>query len=142
MRNHAYLVLIYLCLVFSSNAQYKDSCIRGYEPGRFHFELNRHANSVLIDVQTRQEYLDARIPGALPAERSEILFSICDTLDHEQPVFIYCYDSDRSETAAKMLVEKGRCNICHLEGGLRNWMREGYEVEKMRNSKSENNYRR
>lgn len=126
----ACMIALYLSVAFSMEAQQREDCIFDCEPDRFHFEMRAHANSVLIDVQTRQEYLDAHIPGALPAERSEILFSICDTLDHEQPVFIYCYDSERSETAARMLEKKGLCNIYHLLGGLRNWMREGYEVDK------------
>ncbi len=98
----------------------------------FYIRMNLAQNEVILDTQTCHEYGRKRIPGAVHAPRSEKLLSIADTLDREQPLFVYCRDDYRSTTACKILAGEGFLEVYDLRGGLRQWERAGYPVDKKR----------
>lgn len=60
--------------------------------------------SVLLDVRTREEFIDGHVPGSvnLPLER---LMEI--DIPKETPIFVYCHSGSRSGQAAMWLNRQG-----------------------------------
>ena len=94
--------------------------------------MNLKENMVLIDVRTVREFQKERIPNALLADNSKVLSNITDTLDLEQPLFIYCDDEARSSTACNLLIEKGFKNVYLLKEGLIGWKIHNLEIDDSR----------
>ena len=56
----------------------------------------------IIDVRTRDEYLDGHVPRSINIPYDEILENI-DKIKAENPLVLYCGSTRRSEFAADML---------------------------------------
>lgn len=102
------------------------------EPHPFYILFHQAVNPLLIDVRTPREFRRNRIPGAILAENSRVLFALTDTLDRTHPLFIYCEDDDRSITACSNLTEKNFVNIYFLSTGILGWQKEGLPVDHKR----------
>lgn len=109
-----------------------DSSFTNLDPGEFYINLNLHDNKVVLDISTLKEYRRERIPGAILTENKEMLISVCDTLDIDQPLFVYCSDNYRSPSACRLLKEKGFRNVFNLVGGLSEWKKSGYSTDRKR----------
>lgn len=77
----------------------------------------------LVDVRTKGEFMSGHIKGAKNIDffqRSafETAFS---KLRKDVPVYIYCQSGNRSQKAAKKLVEMGFEQVYDLRGGYRSW---------------------
>ncbi|HYX06251.1 MAG TPA: rhodanese-like domain-containing protein [Bacteroidales bacterium] len=129
----AYL-LFSLIVIFGSNnvikAQKRFHTFSELEPANYHFQLFSHDNRVVLDVRTHKEYRKAHLPGAINAINQETLKKIADTLDIEQPVFVYCKEGDRSLTAAIILADMGFVKVYSLTGGIDAWIKQGYSLER------------
>jgi len=77
----------------------------------------------LVDVRTPEEYNAGHIDDAINfdlSNRSAFLKQI-ETLDKDQPVFVYCMIGSRSAYAAKILRSKGFTKIYDYSGGYDDW---------------------
>ena len=95
----------------------------------FHMGLQKYGNAVLIDVRTKREHKTERIPNSVLADKKKVLMSMMDTLDREQPLFVYCDEGSRSFTACIILADNGFTHIYNLENGLIEWEKEGFAIE-------------
>lgn len=72
--------------------------------------------AVLLDVRTRQEYSEGRIPGStnLPLQT----LSQIDTLvpDKDTALYVYCLSGARSSQAARMLRSMGYSQVLDIGG--------------------------
>lgn len=118
-----------LCLHLTVTCQKKNiQAFKSVDAVEFFIKMQQHDNSVLIDVRTKREYKKERIDNSILAKKKKILLSIADTLDHEQPVFVYCDVGTRSFTACIILTDMGFKNVYNLERGLIEWKEAGYPV--------------
>ncbi len=92
------------------------------------------ADVLLLDVLPEQHYDQEHVPSALNAPLDSEHFveharSLADDL--EQPVIVYCTDSDcpLSARAAQKLEAAGFEHVIDMEGGLAEWKDEGLPVE-------------
>ena len=91
----------------------------------------------LIDVRLFKKYRKSRIEGALPAANKESLISLCEKIDSNTPIYLYCDDGDRSSTAAEILgKELGFNKVYNLKGGLRQWTKR-YPLDESKINKEE-----
>ncbi len=102
------------------------------DPHEFYIQMNLTEDEVLIDVRTVKEFQKERLHHAILASNSNVLFSIADTLDLEQPIFIYCEDEARSITACTFLIERGFRNVYMLKEGINGWKRRNLEIDDSR----------
>lgn len=102
------------------------------DPPEFYIQMNLKENEVLIDVRTAREFQKERIPNAILASHSTALFSVTDTLDLEQPLFIYCEDEARSITACNLLADRGFKNVYMLKEGIIGWKKRDLEIDQTR----------
>ena len=83
--------------------------------------------TAFLDVRTQEEWQEAHIPGAtlLPLDQLE---SQLNSLPQDQDIVIYCRTGNRSNQAARILMEAGFDRIQDMGGGIENWILAGYEV--------------
>lgn len=80
-------------------------------------ELNKlPENAMLIDVRNEQEFLDSHIPGAVSIPVDEIR-NIIDTIDRDQPIYLYCQIGLRGYIAYRIFKQKGFKKVYSLSGG-------------------------
>jgi rhodanese-related sulfurtransferase len=120
--------LLFTSVVFSQS----DQAYIALDAMDFFVQMNLSENEVLIDVRSLKEFKKERIPNAILANNSDKLFSITDTLDIEQPLFIYCEEETRSIAACKYLKSRGFNYVYFLHGGITNWKRKNLEVDNSR----------
>jgi len=79
----------------------------------------------LVDVRTAREFNLGHIKGAKNFDffSSGQFKSGFETLDKSKPVFVYCQSGNRSQKAARRLVNMGFEEIIDLAGGYNAWSR-------------------
>ncbi|WP_299363578.1 rhodanese-like domain-containing protein [Winogradskyella sp.] len=77
----------------------------------------------LIDVRTSREYNSGHIEKAVNIDFFNRLTFVdaLKKLDKSRPVFLYCHSGNRSQKAAKMILEMGFQEIYDLRGGYSSW---------------------
>ena len=74
---------------------------------------------ILIDVRTRQEFLEGHLEGAILIPYFEIRKKIPNIIpSKEQCIVLYCQNGGRSIKAYEILKKIGYTNIYNLKGGL------------------------
>lgn len=84
----------------------------------------------IIDVRTPVEYSDDHLKSAINMDWNNDNFDeLTKKLDPSKPTFVYCAGGKRSAEAAAKLVESGFKNVYDLDGGFRQWNKEGKATE-------------
>lgn len=78
----------------------------------------------LIDVRTQEEYDSGHIDDALNFNiiNNETFLEQIETLDKNEPVFLYCKMGGRSNRAAQLLKDQGFTKIYDYSGGYNDWV--------------------
>ncbi|MFP4025888.1 MAG: rhodanese-like domain-containing protein [Thiohalospira sp.] len=132
-----FILFILFFNIINNYAQNSDEyCFKQLNSDEFYLDINTR-EVFLIDVRLFKEYRKERIEGAMLAPNKESLVSICKNLDKNTPIYIYCDESDRSETAANILCsEMGFNHVYNLQGGLKEWIKK-YPLDKTRIKKKQ-----
>lgn len=79
----------------------------------------------LVDVRTPGEYNSGHIDDAINFDlsRQTTFMEQINTLDKNQPVYLYCAVGSRSAYAAKILEREGFTKIFDYSGGYMDWVR-------------------
>lgn len=114
-------VLLVLWMSFSCFSQQGEGIIPlEYKEFRTHI-LGKKVQ--LIDLRTDAEYNAGFIEAAIQMnflETAAFLKQI-ESLDKEQPVYIYCHSGGRSRSASKVLFKNGFTKIYDFTGGYKSW---------------------
>lgn len=86
-------------------------------------ELNKLLKSeedfLLLDIRTKEEFLESNIDGAVNVPLSELLFNIDEIEDYkDKKIVIYCRSGHRSITACNLLAMEGFNDLYNLEKGI------------------------
>ena len=130
-----YIIIIQILLVgfiSASGQQEQSDTINMLESNEFYIKLYQSSNPLLLDVDEYKNYRKERIPGAVSAPTDDELFSLTDTLDREQSIFIYCVHTSRSITVCKLLKNRGFSNLFLLVDGITGWKKQELETDKNR----------
>ncbi|MFB6343823.1 rhodanese-like domain-containing protein [Saccharicrinis sp. FJH62] len=100
-------------------------------PDTYYAKLQEVADPVIIDVRDMGHYKKYKLSGSVHAATKQDLYNAMDTLDKEEPVFVYCEVGFRSNQATKLMAKEGFTNIYNLKKGIRNWKKEHFPVEKI-----------
>lgn len=85
---------------------------------------------VVLDVRTKQEHDNGKIPGSVLIDVTQKEFKEkISQLDKEKTYLVYCRSGSRSRHAVKFMQDEGIQNIYHLKNGFNEWKTEGYEIE-------------
>ncbi len=79
----------------------------------------------LVDVRTQEEYESGHIDDAVNFNiiDNETFLSQIQTLDKQQPVYLYCKMGGRSNRAANIMKENGFTQIFDYSGGYNDWVK-------------------
>lgn len=107
--------------LFGSNKPQNDA-ITILDKSAFKTAINAQ-NIQLIDVRTASEYNAGSIKNAKNIDffNQNNFIKAFNTLNKEEPVYIYCRSGARSQKAAKKLTNLGFKKIYDLKGGYMNW---------------------
>ena len=72
--------------------------------------------AVLLDVRTREEYSQGRIPGSKNIPLQEISFAEKELPGKDIPLFVYCYSGARSGQAVAKLKKMGYSHVKNIGG--------------------------
>ncbi len=83
--------------------------------------LDMEKGIVLLDVRTREEYLENHIPKSTLIPLYVLEMEASNKLpDKQATIFVYCRSGNRSRAAVKRLLKQGYTNLFDL-GGIIRW---------------------
>ncbi len=88
----------------------------------------------ILDVRTREEYAaghinNSKLMAVQDIPEQEIKERLKE-LPANRKILVYCKSGSRSAKASKILAENGFAQIYNMKGGITEWTKAGYEVEK------------
>lgn len=84
----------------------------------------------LLDVRTPEEFKEGHVANAMNINVLEDDFAAkVETLDRQEPVYLYCRSGKRSAKASAILKDLGFKEIYDMEGGFLSWEDKGLKAE-------------
>ncbi|MCF8355611.1 MAG: rhodanese-like domain-containing protein [Melioribacteraceae bacterium] len=88
----------------------------------FEEQFKNDNNAVLIDVRTKAENTDERIPNSKLIDIMDPQFNEkIEALDKSKSYFLYCRSGNRSYHAGRAMVNKGFEKVYNLADGIIGW---------------------
>lgn len=85
---------------------------------------------VLIDVRTPEEFSTGHIENALLIDIKDKAFKKeIEKLDKTKSYLLICRSGGRSGQACEIMQDLGFLDVTNLEGGMLDWIEQGFEVE-------------
>lgn len=132
----AFLVLLFSCqpkkntLDNSSDKVIQEIEVKSIKATEFQ-NLSKEANSIIVDVRTPQEVAQGKIPNAIVINIYDSDFEErISQLPKEKEILIYCSAGVRSAQAGEYLIANGFTSVYHLQGGLGDWYKNKFPLEK------------
>ncbi|MEM1258421.1 MAG: rhodanese-like domain-containing protein [Bacteroidota bacterium] len=78
----------------------------------------------LVDVRTQEEYESGHIDDAINFNiiNNELFLEQIETLEKDEPVYLYCKMGGRSNRAAQLLKDQGFTEIYDYSAGYNDWV--------------------
>ncbi len=84
----------------------------------------------LVDVREESEFAAGRIPGAIHIGKGVIERDIEKMIpEADTEIILYCGGGYRSALAADAIQKMGYTNVISMDGGMRGWKENGFDVE-------------
>ena len=81
--------------------------------------IKTNANTILLDVRSRQEFLEGHLDGAINIPLFDLeKYCLLKLKDKNKIVIVYCQSGIRSKKAIKVLNSRGFKNLYNLKNGL------------------------
>jgi len=91
------------------------------DPSEAKKRLDIEKGIILLDVRTREEYIENHIPKSTLIPLNVLAKEVSKKLlDKQATIFVYCRRGNRSRVAVKMLLKQGYSNVFDL-GGIIHW---------------------
>ncbi len=92
-------------------------------------EIRGRDDVVIVDVREDWEYAEGHVPGAVLIPLGELSARL-DEIPKDKTVVAVCRSGNRSNQATSFLRGQGFDNVHNMTGGMNDWQRAGYEVER------------
>ncbi|MGL5328690.1 MAG: rhodanese-like domain-containing protein [Peptostreptococcaceae bacterium] len=74
---------------------------------------------LLLDIRTKEEFIEEKIEGAINIPLGELLFNIDEIEEfRDEKIIVYCRSGHRSITACNILYMEGFNDLYNLEKGI------------------------
>ncbi|WP_099204492.1 rhodanese-like domain-containing protein [Scatolibacter rhodanostii] len=83
-------------------------------------KLAEDSSIVLLDVRTREEYREARLPNSKNLPLNQIDNITSQVADKNSKIYVYCHSGARSQQACEKLMKIGYRNVTNI-GGIIQW---------------------
>ena len=85
-------------------------------------QLKEDKDAVLIDVRTKGEHDEVKIPNSELIDIMDPRFNEkIDQLDRSKSYYLYCRSGNRSYHAGRAMINKGFTKVYNLEPGIIGW---------------------
>ncbi len=85
-------------------------------------------DAFLLDVREPSEYEEGRIPGAYPLPQHQLANRLSE-VPMEKRVLVVCRTGNRSENAARFLIQRDYRRVTNIRGGTQAWAEAGLPVD-------------
>ena len=86
---------------------------------------------VILDIRTPDEYATGHIPESINIDfKADNFEDELNTLDKNRTYLVHCRSGGRSSSSLKIFSKLGFKHIIHLDGGMMDWGKEQFPVEK------------
>ena len=92
-----------------------------FGPEEFDAVCAEHPGTILLDVRTRNEYVQGHIDGSTLVPLDQLAPSLKQIAEAGAPVIIICHSGSRASTAATALRRAGKADVHVLSGGVSYW---------------------
>ena len=83
-------------------------------------EIIATGQAQVVDIRDEQSFATAHVQGATHLSNTNLPDFLQDA-DPDQPVLVYCYHGNSSQSAAAFLHEKGFDEVYSVDGGFEHW---------------------
>ncbi len=91
----------------------------------FEKQVKEDNDAVLIDVRTKSEHDEVKIPNSLLIDIMDQMFlEKIEQLDKDKTYYLYCRSGNRSYHAGRAMIQRGFTKVYNLEPGIIGWMGE------------------
>jgi rhodanese-related sulfurtransferase len=132
---------LFLLLILNILSSGKSQSILTISPKDLKEKLDANKNIILIDVRSSEEFDGelGHIPGAILRPLTEINKWYEEFLKQkDQEIVMVCRSGNRSSRSTEFLQEQGFTYVMNLTGGMLEWNKLGYPVEKKSSSETPN----
>lgn len=99
-----------------------------FGPEEFDAVRAEHPGSILLDVRTRNEYVQGHIDGSTLIPLDQLSASLTQLTAVEAPIIVICHSGARASTAATALRRSGKIDVHVLGGGVSSWAGHGRKL--------------
>ena len=92
-----------------------------FGPEQFDAVRAEHPGTILLDVRTRNEYVQGHIDGSTLVPLDQLSASLTQLAAAEAPIIVICHSGARASTAATALRRQGKQDVHVLGGGVSSW---------------------
>ena len=99
-----------------------------FGPAEFDAVRAEHPGAILLDVRTRNEYVQGHIDGSTLIPLDQLSASLTQLAAVEAPIILICHSGARASTAATALRRSGKADVHVLGGGVSSWAGHGRKL--------------
>jgi rhodanese-related sulfurtransferase len=133
-------VLILLFSFFCGGVQIQSdtTCYKNINCDDFYL-LYETQDVFIIDVRYFKDYKKERIHKANSAPDKDLVTLLLEGIDKNKSIYIYCYIGVKSKKISKFICnDLNFINVYNLEGGITQWRKKGFSVDKSNIAKKKN----
>ena len=92
-----------------------------FGPEQFDLVCAEHPGTILLDVRSRNEYVQAHIDGSTLVPLDQFAASVTQLAAVSAPIIVICHSGSRASAAATALRRAGKADVHVLGGGVSSW---------------------
>jgi len=96
-----------------------------FGPAEFDAVVAEQPGTILLDVRTRNEFVQGHIDGSTLVPLDQLSASLTQIAAAQAPIIIICHSGARASTAATALRRAGKADVHVLGGGVSSWAGHG-----------------
>lgn len=99
-----------------------------FGPEEFDQLRAQHPGTILLDVRSRNEYIQGHIEGSTLVPLDQLSASMRQLAVAEAPIIVICHAGSRAASAASALRRAGKADVHVLGGGVSSWAGHGRKL--------------
>jgi len=92
-----------------------------FGPDEFDQLRAEHPGTILLDVRSRNEYVQGHIDGSTLVPLDQLRTSLTLLAGAESPIIVICHAGSRASSAASAIRQAGKTDVHVLAGGVSAW---------------------
>jgi rhodanese-related sulfurtransferase len=99
-----------------------------FGPAEFDALRAEHPGAILLDVRSRNEYVQGHIDGSTLVPLDQLQASLTMLGEAEAPIIVICHAGSRAASAASAIRGTGKTDVHVLAGGVSSWASHGRKL--------------